>query len=183
MQTKEQPVLTTERLTLRPLRLADAPSVQKLAGAKEIAATMTNLPHPYGDGLAEAWINSLSEVFEKGREVHFAITQRDADTLIGVVGLFGIAPGHMAELGYWIGLPYWNQGYCTEAVRSVVEYGFKTLGLRRIHASCSNSNPASARVLEKIGMNPEGVRRQHRQKWGQYYDVFLYGILRDDHGE
>ena len=176
-----QPILTTERLTLRPLRLEDAADVQRLAGAREIAAMMTSIPHPYEDGVAEAWIASLDAVVATGREVHFAIARKDTDALIGVGGLIGITPGHMAEIGYWVGLPYWKQGYCTEAAGAMVRYAFETLGLRRIHGCCSGNNRASARVMEKIGMKPEGIRRQHREKWGQYYDVLLYGILREEY--
>jgi RimJ/RimL family protein N-acetyltransferase len=85
-----------------------------------------------------------------------------------------------AELGYWIGKPFWGRGYATEAARALVQYGFDTLGLHRIYARHLTRNPASGRVLHKIGMTHEGYRRKHEKKWGIYEDDKLYGILRDD---
>jgi len=174
----ERPTLETERLILRPFELADAQEVQRLAGTREIAATTLNIPHPYEDGMAEEWIGTHQEAFEQGRGVTFAITIRGEGRLIGAISLMDIRPGHQAELGYWIGEPYWNQGFCTEAARAVVVYGFRVLGLNRVHACHLSRNPASGRVLQKLGMAHEGRRRQHVQKWGAFEDLELYGMLR-----
>ena len=84
------------------------------------------------------------------------------------------------ELGYWIGYPYWNQGYCTEAAQVVLVYGFSILGLNRIHGRCLKRNPASGRVMEKIGMVQEGCLRAHDKKWEQFEDLVLYGILKSE---
>ena len=86
-----------------------------------------------------------------------------------------------AELGYWIGKPYWNSGYATEASRAVLKYGFEVLGLNRIHASHFRRNPASGRIMEKIGMKYEGCLRQHFKKWGKFEDLETYGILRSEY--
>ena len=179
----EQPILETERLILRPFELADAKEVQRLAGAREIAATTLNIPHPYEDGMAEEWIGTHQETFEQGRGVSFAITTRGDGRLIGAISLMGIRPGHQAELGYWIGEPHWNQGFCTEAARAVVGYGFRVLGLNRIHACHLTRNPASGRVMQKLGMVHEGRRRQHVEKWGAFEDLELYGMLRREWAE
>jgi ribosomal-protein-alanine N-acetyltransferase len=99
---------------------------------------------------------------------------------VGAVGLI-LAPAHdRAELGYWIGAPYWGRGYATEASRAVVRWGFEGLGLRRIHASHFPRNPASGRVLEKLGMRHEGTLRQHVKKWDEYLDLESYGLLADE---
>ena len=81
------------------------------------------------------------------------------------------------ELGYWIGKPYWGRGYCTEAAREMVRYGFEILGLHRIHSNHFGSSPASGRVMQKIGMIREGTRREHYKKWGEYEDRVEYGLL------
>lgn len=94
------------------------------------------------------------------------------------MGLILDSENNCAELGYWIGKPYWGRGYCTEAARAIVRYGFDDLHLHRIHSSHFASNPASGRVMQKIGMTREGCLRQHIRKWGQWEDVVLYGILR-----
>jgi ribosomal-protein-alanine N-acetyltransferase len=86
-----------------------------------------------------------------------------------------------AELGYWIGKRFWNDGYCTEASRAVVRYGFEALGLERILARYPPRNPASGRVMQKLGMVHEGRLRKHVRKWGQFEDLELYGILRKEY--
>jgi RimJ/RimL family protein N-acetyltransferase len=175
-----QPTIKTERLILRPLNLSDAKKVQILAGNKLIAATTMNVPHPYPNGAAEEWINSNESAYDERKRVVFAVTLKNSNDLIGVISLTNIIENHQAELGYWIGVPYWNKGYCTEAGEAVLRYGFKDMGLNRIHACYLSSNPASGRVLEKLGMNHEGKRRQHILKWGIYQDLELMGILRTD---
>ena len=175
-----RPTLATERLILRPFQLTDAQDVQRLAGSREIASTTLNIPHPYEDGMAEEWISKHQETFEQGRGVTFAITSRSGGHLIGAISLMGISPGHQAELGYWVGTPYWNQGFCSEASHAVVRYGFQVLGLNRIHACHLTRNPASGRVMQKLGMRHEGCRRQHVQKWELFEDLELYGILRSE---
>ncbi|HEY9636577.1 MAG TPA: GNAT family N-acetyltransferase [Coleofasciculaceae cyanobacterium] len=176
----EQPTIQTQRLILRPFTFADAPDVQRLAGAHEIAATTLMIPHPYEDGMAEEWIKTHPAAFEEGTGVNFAIALRESGELCGAIGLGIDAENNNAELGYWIGKPYWGKGYCTEAARAVVEYGFEVIGLHRIQATHFSHNPASGRVMQKIGMSYEGCRRQHTWKWEKFEDIELYGILKSD---
>lgn len=176
------PTLQAERLQLRPFVLADAPEVQRLAGAWDVAYTTQNIPHPYEDGMAEQWIGTHLESFETGRALTLAIERREDGALMGAIGLTGFGGEHdHAELGYWIGKPYWGQGYATEAARAIVDYGFDRLGLNRILARHLTRNPASGRVMQKIGMAYEGCMRQHVKKWGHYEDVAFYGMLRHEH--
>ena len=178
------PLLNTDRLLLRPFRPEDAPRVQLLAGDRAVAATTLNIPHPYEDGLAETWIRSHPDSFFKQKSVAFAITalsEPPATTLVGAIGLTLAMSHARGELGYWVGKPYWGRGYCTEAARAVLRYGFETLALQRIFARYMVTNPASGRVMEKIGMQREGCLRQHVDKWGQYVDLNLYGILREEY--
>jgi len=175
------PTLTTERLVLRPFTLADAPDVRRLAGAKDIAATMLYMPHPYEKGLAENWIASLADGWAEGRELHLAITPAATGELVGAVGLSDLNNRHRhAELGYWVGVPYWGRGYCTEAARRLVRFAFDDLGLHRVIAHHFTRNPASGRVLAKVGMTHEGTLRQHTLKWGVFEDREAWGILETD---
>ncbi len=100
------------------------------------------------------------------------------DVLIGAVSLRIERDDQRAELGYWIGRPYWGQGYCTEAVRAVLSFGFQQLGLNRIYAGHFSRNPASGRVMQKAGMNCEGHLRQHTKKWDAFEDIEIYAVLR-----
>lgn len=176
----QQPTLTTTRLNLRPFALADAPDVQRLAGDRAIAEMTASIPHPYPDGAAEEWIGTHQEAFDKGIGVCFAIVEKQQNALVGSISLMKISAGHQAELGYWIGKPFWSNGYCTEAAREVVCYGFEQRGLVRIHACHIGRNPASGRILQKLGMQQEGCRRRHVRRWDCLEDLEMYGILKED---
>lgn len=178
--TAPQPTLTTERLVLRPFTPADAPEVRRLAGDRAIADTTLAIPHPYPEGAAEEWIATHAPGYADRTLATFAITLRDGGALAGAIGLI-IVPDHArAELGYWVGVPYWNRGYATEAGRALLEFGFDVLGLHRIQAHYLIRNPASGRVLEKIGMRPEGIRRHVVRKWGAFEDLGACAILATD---
>lgn len=173
------PVLETERLVLRGLIASDAPNIQKLASAYEIASGTLTMPHPYPEGAAEVFISSVRDEMERGESFVFGITlQGEA---IGCIGLNPTPQFNHAEMGYWIGLPYWGQGYTTEAAAKMLEFGFETLHLNRIYAAHFVSNPASGRVMQKIGMQYEGTLRQHYRRFDVYQDTAYYGLLRDDY--
>ena len=167
-------ILRTKRLVLRPFTLADAPRVQELAGAREVALNTLMIPHPYPDGAAEEWIGTHEAKLAEG-VMNFAI---DDGALVGAIGLIVKRADDVAEIGYWIGVPYWGRGYATEAAAEVVRYGFEERGLNKIYAACFVRNPASGRVLQKLGMRREGTLRQQHKKWDEYVDVDFYGILR-----
>lgn len=171
------PTLETDRLLLRPFAMDDAADIQRLAGDRAIAETTLSIPHPYEDGMAEAWITAHREMYARGEKVTFAMTRKHDGALIGSISLMGIEEGHQAEFGYWVGVPYWNKGYCTEAGQAVLRYAFSSLGLVRVHACHLTRNPASGRVMQKLGMQHEGTRRQHVRKWGVFEDIEMYGIL------
>ena len=95
----QQPILTTERLLLRPFKLADAPEVQRLAGDRAIADTTVAIPYPYPDGVAEDWISKHANWFAEGKQVTFAITRKLDDALIGAINLMEVSKAHQAELG------------------------------------------------------------------------------------
>jgi len=177
----EQPIIKTERLLLRPFVLADAPEVQRLAGDKEIASTTLNIPHPYEDGLAEEWISTHKCAFDEGKMANFAIAHLTEKYLIGAVSLSLNSQHEFAELGYWIGRPYWGNNYCTEAARAMLKFGFNDLNLNRIFARYLARNPASGRVMEKIGMEYEGCHKKHVKKWDIFEDLKVYAILRSQY--
>jgi RimJ/RimL family protein N-acetyltransferase len=177
---KKIPRLETERLILRPFGPADAAEVMRLAGDRAIADTTTHIPHPYQAGMAEEWISRHQDTFDKDQGVALAITRKTDGALVGAISLMGMVKGHQAELGYWIGKPYWSHGYCTEAARVLLRYAFCDLGLVRVHASHFTRNPASGRVMQKIGMRHEGCRRHHVIKWDMTEDLEVYGILKPE---
>jgi RimJ/RimL family protein N-acetyltransferase len=172
-----QPTIYTDRLVLRPFSLEDAEDVQCLAGDWDIAATTLSIPHPYERGMAESWISTHHDEFIRGRKTVFAVAHRELGELLGAVSLTLRRVHRCAELGYWIGKPYWNHGYATEAAIAAIHYGFRELHLHRIYATHLGRNPASGRVMTKAGMHREGNLREHVLKWGAFDDLVTYGVL------
>jgi ribosomal-protein-alanine N-acetyltransferase len=177
----ERPTLHTDRLVLRPFAMTDCADVTRLAGEREIAATTLMIPHPFYLADAERWIGAHQERFDKGDGVSWAVTRADDGALVGAVGLNITADHDRAELGYWVGVPFWGQGFATEATRAALRYGFRELKLNRIFAYHFTGNDASGRVLRKLGMIHEGCARQHMKKWGAYVDCEQYGLVRADY--
>jgi RimJ/RimL family protein N-acetyltransferase len=172
--------LRTARLLLRSLETGDVPALVRLTGAREIAAMTTRIPHPYSEQDARNFLLQAHEEFRDGRSISFAITILPAGELCGGIRL-DLTPEHQrAELGYWIGVPFWGRGFATEAATAVVAFGFDTLRLHRIHAHHFGGNTASQRVLEKIGMRHEGHIPQHVLKWDRFIDLEIYGLLAAD---
>lgn len=148
---RHQPLLTTERLILRPFQLSDATKVQKLAGDELVANGAINIPHPYSDGFAGQWIGKVLAGWQSQQSAIYAITLKSNYQLVGCVGLHNIDSGK-AQLGYWIGVPYWGQGYCTEAAKRVTEFGFKRLELDIIYGQHLSRDPSPGKIMQKIGM-------------------------------
>ncbi|MCC7161632.1 MAG: GNAT family N-acetyltransferase [Anaerolineae bacterium] len=174
------PTLLSQRLILRPFTLADAKRVQQLAGDYEIADTTGHMPHPYLDGMAEEWISTQEQDFADGSGATFGITLRKTGELMGAIGLSIHGHDRRAELGYWIGVAYWNRGYMSEAARRVIAYAFEDLKLNRVYASHFARNPASGHVMQNAGMTYEGTWRQHFVRWTEPEDLVYYGILKDE---
>jgi len=174
-------MLHTSRLILRPFTLTDAPEVHCLLSTPEIAATTLRIPYPYEEGFAQAWIVQHPASFEQGKGVVFAMERQEDGRLVGCVSLECDTQNCRAELGYWVGVPYWNHGYATEAARMVIGFGFAHFTLNRIQGRHFASNPASGRVMEKAGLLYEGRLRNHIYKKGRgFEDVLFYGILSAD---
>jgi ribosomal-protein-alanine N-acetyltransferase len=172
-----QPLPATQRLILRPFVLEDAAEVQRLAGAWEVARMTLNVPHPYQNGMAENWIARQPE---NQSTRNFAVVLRTTQQLCGCIGLRFDDANATAEMGYWIGVPFWNKGFCTEAASAVVDHGFSTRDLHKVQARHLGCNIASGRVMQKIGMTREGTLRQHVLRHDEHHDLVCYGILRSE---
>ena len=173
----DQPTLTTDRLTLRPFIADDAFDVERLAGVREVADTTLNIPHPYPHGRAAEWIRLHAPAWIDGTSATFAIVGNKTGALVGAISLIIKREHRRAELGYWIALDCWNRGYATEASQRMIDFGFESLGLHRIEARHFLRNPASGRVMQKIGMRQEGVERDHVIKWDRFESLVVYSIL------
>jgi len=175
-----KPVLRTDRLLLNALVNADCAIVASLAGDKRIYDMTLLIPHPYELHHAEGWISAHAAHWARWREdwtMNFAIRSKANDELMGVIGLVGVPKHKRAEMGYWLGVPFWGKGFMSEAARAVVEFAFGTLGANRLEAGVFNGNTASMNVLRKAGFVEEGVLRQRFLKDGKFVDERMFANL------
>jgi [ribosomal protein S5]-alanine N-acetyltransferase len=169
------PIIETNRLVLRPFRSEDAPEVARILSTPHMFQHTLPFEQPYPVQTAVSWIGRHAEDAARGVKLQWAITLPD-NSLIGTVSLALERDPPQGDLGYWIGVAHWNQGYATEAVRAVIAYGFEVLRLPRIEGMCYASNTASTRVLEKSGLVLERTLRDYIVVDGEPHDVLLYAI-------
>lgn len=172
------PVLKSERLTLRHFTRDDIGQIRELLSTPEIAGMTLNVPYPYPDGAAEAWIGTHEQAAADGKGWTWAITRRSDEVLVGAIALGVVKEHRRGTLGYWLGVPFWNQGYMSEVAQAVVAFGFDALDLHRIDARCLTRNPASARVMEKAGLTYESTAHDFVIKHGAFEDVATYALLK-----
>ena len=153
--------LTGLPLTLRPLRLNDAANFAQYASDQDIARMTGSFPRFFPLISAEFRIMHMNAQKRGGLSFNYAITQTGQDPLIGVMDLFRPASDEILEIGYWIAKPFWGKGYATEAGRMILEAAQEHLGVKRIKASVYTDNPASLRVLEKLGFEKFGPIQSH----------------------
>ena len=162
---------------LRSFRPDYAASLAKYANNRSVSRNLRDrFPYPYRIGDAEGFIRLASE---QDPETMFAIAS-DAEA-IGGIGLELYADVHRrsAQVGYWLGEPFWGRGIATLALEAITGYAFARFDLARVYAYVYEWNPASARVLEKAGYEYEGRLRKSITKDGQIIDQWLYAMVRE----
>lgn len=174
--------IETARLILRPPAPTDAPAVTLHLSDPDINGNLLRPPLPYTLPDAEAWITSSAERRTNDEGYVYAITLRtDPDTLIGAIGVHPEPPHARAEFGYWLAREHWGAGITTEAAAALLPIAFANLPLERIHAGHYHWNPASGRVLLRLGFKFEGIQRSHIFRHGRRGDLHLYGLLRSEY--
>ena len=162
------PILYTEHLKLRKLTIEDVERLVELANNKKISDRILNIPHPFREPDAVFRIGYIHRGFKSGVRYVFAITLKETDKFIGEIAVHLDDTNTTAELGYWIGEPYWNNGYMTEAIQAAVKFGFDQLDLHQLFATTDDDNPASSKALRRNGfkkvdspnkMNLYGLKR------------------------
>ncbi|WP_291176985.1 GNAT family N-acetyltransferase [Hyphomicrobium sp.] len=141
--------IKTRRLVLRELTDSDAPELARLAGDWEVARMTARIPFPYSEALAREWLATLAP----GEFVRAVTFQ---GTLVGAVGYVPNDDGS-AEIGYWIGRPWWGRGFASEAATALVRHCFTKAGFKRLTCCHFEDNPASQRVIEKLGFRLSGA--------------------------
>ena len=172
------PILSTTRLILSQPTVADTEDViLQMNSTSEISENTLTLPFPYHKQHADYWFQMAEFSFKKKEAFIFGIREKENLKLIGAVGLHLDVAHHKAEVGYWLGKSFWNNGYVSEALQEVLKFGFEELKLNKIYASHFHHNPASGKVLEKNGFVLEAELKQEILKNGKYLDLFRYALF------
>lgn len=167
----------TARLILREIKLEDADIVEEFASDYQLAKTTLNIPHPYPKGSAKEFLANCIKVKKEGKLKVLAVTLKPTNEFIGMVNISIHKKFLRGELAYWIGKPFWGNGYGTEAAKEMVRIGFDELMLNRVFAQSFTMNPGSYRIMEKIGLQHEGILKDHVSRDGEFYDLTVYGII------
>ncbi len=171
---RDYPTLKSERLVLRAPKAKDIPIIAELANDPIVAEMTLNVPHPYQEKDAVYWVNMANEGFQEKSRYIFAIELKQTPGFIGGIGLHINRRFNRAEAGFWVGKPYRNKGYCTEALKTLLQFGFDRLKLNKILATHLVKNKASGRVMFKSGMIKEAVLAEHIKKGEAYFDLAQY---------
>lgn len=170
--------LRTPRLLLNHLRETDIPVIVPLADNPNISDVTLNIPSPYGEENARDWLQMGTRGRKKGDLFLFAIRDPETEAFLGGIGLNVNARHRRGEFGYWLGEPFWGQGYMTEALTAILDFGFGELDLWSIQANHLVENPASGRVMAKSGMKRQFLQEDMYVKDGVLRSVWLYRVLR-----
>ncbi len=173
--------LTTNRLSLRPLEMKDAPDIENCISSRDMVVYTLMIPFPYSLDDALSFIVNSKREFQEGTALNLALVPNDTGKLSGVIGLMGFEPKlHKAKIGYWLAKGLWGKGYVVEGLSALTDYAFGPLGLHKLEAHIFEPNHRSKRVLEKAHFWLEGRLRDHYFKDGKYFDALAYSLLSTD---
>lgn len=173
------PMLTNGAVTLRELRLADAPSLLALLGRQEVARFIS--PPPTTVEGFERFIAWAQHERAAGRYVCFAVVPQGFDTAIGLFQVRQLTPDFLnAEWGFALGVPFWGTGVFRAAAEKVIEFAFEVIGVHRLEARAAVANGRGNGALAKVGAVREGVLRKSFLRSGQYFDQAIWSIVRDE---
>jgi len=175
------PTLETKRLILKMPSLDDAQAMQELLNDKRVSSKLASVSYPYHLDDAKNFIQKARDrFFGEDAKHEFGLFLKSSGQFIGMCGLAISTKNNHGTLGYWLGYEYWSKGYMTEAVKEIVRYAFEEINLHRVASHHFASNPNSGKVLEKVGLKREGIRKEHFKKVDTYLDICDYGMLRDE---
>lgn len=174
------PVLSTPRLTLRPMTMRDAQDIYDYSWDKEVARhVLWDAHRSVAD--SRAYLRFILRQYREGMPSSYGIVLKETGRLIGTIGFMWMnTENSTVEVGYSLARDHWNKGLMTEALRALIDMAFTHLKLHRIEAQHATANPSSGRVMIKCGMQKEGTLRGRIYNKGKFVDVDLYAILRED---
>ncbi|MFO8050452.1 MAG: GNAT family N-acetyltransferase [Thermoplasmatota archaeon] len=178
---EEFPVIDCGDIILRRFRMEDAEDLARNINHRGISRYTLNIPYPYGPDDAIEFMAKNKDWYDAESDLNLAICKKEDDRVIGGIGLMKIEWQNKAsEIGYWLGREHWGRGITPKAVRGMVKYGFKELGLHRISSVIFSPNKRSRRVMEKSGFEIEGILKDRYILEDEYVDGVMYAILDKD---
>ena len=175
--------IITDRLYLRLFEINDAEIVKEHCNNINIYKTTLYIPYPYTLDDALSWMENHKKNFDEDRSYEFAITHKESGDLLGAISLSNNQKFKNGELAYWIAEKYWGNGYGTEAAQAIIKFAFEEKKLHKVFARYFKSNPASGKIMKKIGMEQEGLLKDQIIKDGKYEDLFYFGIINPKENE
>ena len=176
-------ILSTARFFLRPYQSSDGDAVWQVISRPEIYATTNAIPKDFPRQRVEWWFAFLENTRRNGTGFEFGVFERETGAYLGNCGLVNVNPRqYSGVLTYFIHPQWWGRGVATEASAAVLDFAFGTLGLVRVGGSCMACNPASRRVMEKLGFQWEGTGRRELYKDGIFHDVHHLSLLAEEWG-
>jgi len=172
--------LESERLLLRPPEFRDVESIAAWIGDWDVAKNLANVPHPYRESDAHEFVSRKIRQRAHGEDYCFAILRKSDGVFMGCCGL-ALEDGRF-ELGYWLGKPFWGQGFATEAAKKVLSFAFRDLKAQSVWAGWFHDNPASGRVLEKLGGRPDGAEPKNSLARGHKVYCHRVALTREQFG-
>lgn len=175
-----QEELFTKRLCLRKMRSADASALFAIWSDPAVAAFM-NISAFTHESQATEMINTLNELAETNQAIRYSVIDLDSQEIIGSCGLNAIdLENARVEIGYDIAKVNWGNGYAPESIQALIEEAFENLEINRIEAKVEPANVNSVRVLQKLGFIFEGTLRQYEKVKGDFVDIDMYSLLKND---
>ncbi len=177
------PLLESERLILRELGQADAPTLFEYFRDPEYTKFVSFDLHTSVEQ-TKGFIALMTNMYQQNDSIRWGIQLKESKQLVGTAGLhFWKRDIRCAEVGYHVGRPYWGRGFATEVLRALVDFGFHRMNLNRIEGRHNAGNDASGRVMEKVGFQKEGIWRQREIKYGELVDVVQFSLIREDYAQ
>ncbi|MEJ8547368.1 GNAT family N-acetyltransferase [Brevibacillus borstelensis] len=172
--------VTTDRLELKPMELADAPALFSFWSDPAVSKYM-NIETFTDVAQAEQMISLLQGLSQEGKACRWTIALRQPFEIIGSCGFNYLDhENKRAEIGYDLGRPFWGSGYASEAIQALLDYGFQHLRLNRIEAKVEPENIPSIKLLKRLQFTEEGRLRQYEMSKGKLVDVIMFSLLESD---
>ncbi|NMM45271.1 GNAT family N-acetyltransferase [Rhodospirillaceae bacterium KN72] len=173
------PGLTTPDLTLALIVRDDISEFLPLLGSWEVVRYTSRIPYPYSQADGEAYVARVADAWRRNGSLECALRDRKDGTFVGIAALTIDDDPAEAEIGYWIGLPFWGRGFATQASQALIRHGFTAMGLDRIVSTVVRENAASSHVLEKVGLNRTGEDETFFPARDKHYPVYRFELTRE----